>query len=194
MTRKIFMNTLLVGLSVLLLCAIIFFGLQYTQTQDETYAALKQEAVYAANGIALSGREYLETLDNANRITWVDADGEVLYDSEFGDAVGNQLHLPEIQDALENGEGYGIRKSESTGASTMYYAVRCEDGTVLRLSRTLGAFRYALISVSPVLWMIVLVLFVSGVLAFYVAKQILEPVNGIDLNHPDAEIKTGQCA
>lgn len=186
MTRKIFLNTLLVGLSVLFLCAVVFFGLQYTQTKDETRAALRQEAVYAANGIALSGEEYLRTLDNSHRITWIAADGHVLYDSEFGDAVGNQAHLSEVRDAFRDGEGYGIRRSESTGAATMYCAVRCGDGTVLRLSRTLGAVRYALVTVSPVLWMVVLVLFVSGVLAFRVAKQILVPVNAIDLDAPDA--------
>ena len=187
MTRKIFFNTLLVGLSVLLLCAVVFFGLQYTQTKDETYAALRQEAVYAANGVALSGEAYLASLDKALRITWIDGNGNVLYDSEFGDDVGNQADLPEVRDALTVGEGRGIRTSESSGASTMYYAVRCEDGTVLRLSRTLGAVRYALVTVSPILWMVILVLIVSGVLAFRVARQILDPVNRIDLDAPDAE-------
>ena len=68
----------------------------------------------------------------------------------------------------------------------MYYAVRCEDGSVLRLSRTLGAVRYALVTVSPVLWMVVLVLIFSGTLAFRAASTILEPVNSIDLDKPDA--------
>ena len=186
MTAKIFKNTFLVGLSVLLLCAAVFFGLQYTQTKEETYDALRQEAVYAANGIALSGEKYLETLDNEHRITWIDRDGTVLYDSEFGGTVGNQSHLPEVAAAREAGEGQSIRKSESSGQSTMYCAVLCEDGTVLRLSRPLGAFRYALQAVSPVLWVVVLVLLVSGALAFRVSKQILAPVNAIDLDHPDA--------
>lgn len=186
MTRKIFLNTLLVGLSVLFLCAVVFFGLQYTQTQDETYAALKQEAFYAANGVVLAGEEYLEALDSEHQITWIAADGEVLYDSESGSAAGSQTQFSEVRDALDEGEGCGIRRSESTGESTMYYAVRCEDGTVLRLSRTLGAVRYALLTVSPILWMVVLVLIVSGVLAFRVARQILEPVNQIDLDAPDA--------
>ncbi|MCR5683135.1 MAG: PAS domain-containing protein [Clostridiales bacterium] len=186
MTAKIFKNTCLVGLSVLLLCAAVFFGLQYTQTKEETYDALRQEAVYAANGIALSGEKYLETLDNEHRITWIDRDGTVLYDSEFGGSVGNQSHLPEVAAAREAGEGQSIRKSESSGQSTMYCAVLCEDGTVLRLSRPLSAFRYALHAVSPVLWVVVLVLLVSGALAFRVSKQILAPVNAIDLDHPDA--------
>ena len=46
MTKTIFRNTFLVGVSVLLLCAALFFGVQYRQTEEETYAALKQEALY----------------------------------------------------------------------------------------------------------------------------------------------------
>ena len=186
MTRKIFLNTLLVGLSVLFLCAVVFFGLQYTQTKDETRDELRQEAVYAANGVAMAGEEYLRTLDNPHRITWIAGDGSVLYDSESGNAAANQGQFSEVSDALRDGEGCDIRRSESTGAHTMYFAVRCGDGTVLRLSRDLDALRYALVTVSPILWMVVLVLFVSGILAFRVAKQILVPVNAIDLDAPDA--------
>ena len=185
MTRKIFLSTLLVGLTVLLLCALVFFGLQYSQTRDETLAALRREAVYAAQGIALSGEEYLETLEHDHRITWIAPDGSVLFDND--DALpGSQADLPEVAEAMASGEGSCIRKSESAGEETMYYAVRCEDGSVLRLSRTLGAVRYALVTVSPVLWMVVLVLIFSGTLAFRAASTILEPVNSIDLDKPDA--------
>ncbi|MBR1686601.1 MAG: histidine kinase, partial [Clostridia bacterium] len=83
MTKTIFRNTFLVGVSVLLLCAVLFFGMQYTQTKEETYAALQQEAVYAEQGLMLSGTKYLEALNRVNRITWMDEAGNVLYDSAF---------------------------------------------------------------------------------------------------------------
>ena len=186
MTRKIFIHTLLVGLSVLFLCAVVFFGLRYTQTKDETRAALRQEAVCAANGAALSGLDYLETLEIDRRVTWIGADGEVLYDSESGEDAGNQSGFPEVRDAFDSGEGFAVRRSGSAGASTMYCAVSCGDGTVLRLSRTFGAAQYAFVTVSPILWVAVLVLLLSGLLAFRTAKQILGPVNAIDLDAPDA--------
>ena len=81
MTRTIFRNTFLVGVFVLLLCSLLFFGIQYTQIQDETYDALRQEAAYVKEGLMLSGTEYLDSLDRVNRITWIQADGTVLYDS-----------------------------------------------------------------------------------------------------------------
>ena len=185
MRRTIFRSTFLLGVLVLLLCAILFFALQYRQIMDETYLALKQEAVYAENGLRLSGQHYLETLGEINRITWITADGEVLYDSEFSLPIPNQLHCAEVAAAAASGEGQGIRRSESSGNETMYYARLCDDGTILRLSRPMSAVRYALVSVSPILWVLVLVLMISALLSFRTARQIVRPINELDLDNLD---------
>ena len=187
MTKTIFRNTFLVGMSVLLLCGALFFGLQYTQIKEETYAALQQESVYAEQGMLLSGTEYLEKLGDTNRVTWIREDGAVLYDSEAGTELPGQLDCEEVSEARTTGEGQSIRKSEQDGVTAMYYARLCQDGTVLRLSRPMSAVRYALVAVSPVLWICVLVLMISGVLAFRAAKQIVEPINGLDLDDPNPD-------
>ena len=186
MTRTVFRSCFLMGAIVLLLCVLLFFGLQYRQVMDETYAALQQEAVYAEHGLMISGQPYLETLDKVNRITWITAEGDVIYDSVFSQPIANQLHCREVSAALETGEGQGIRKSESSGEETMYYALVCEDGSILRLSRPLSAVRYAFVAVSPVLWVLVLVLLISGLLAFQTAKQIVKPINALKLNQLDS--------
>ena len=90
MTKTIFKSVFAVGISVLLLCAVLFFGLQYRQTNDETYAALQQEAVYAESGLQIGGKAYLEMLGSINRITWIAADGSVLYDNVFSGNIANQ--------------------------------------------------------------------------------------------------------
>ena len=185
MRRTIFRSTFLLGVLVLLLCATLFFALQYRQIMDETYLALKQEAVYAENGLRLSGQHYLETLGEINRITWITSDGEVLYDSEFSLPIPNQLHCAEVAAAAASGEGQGIRRSESSGNETMYYARLCDDGTILRLSRPMSAVRYALVSVSPILWVLVLVLMISALLSFRTARQIVRPINELDLDNLD---------
>ena len=187
MTKTIFRNTFLVGMSVLLLCGALFFGLQYTQIKEETYAALQQASVYAEQGMLLSGTEYLEKLGDTNRVTWIREDGAVLYDSEEGTELPGQLDCEEVSEARTTGEGQSIRKSEQDGVTAMYYARLCQDGTVLRLSRPMSAVRYALVAVSPVLWICVLVLMISGVLAFRAAKQIVEPINGLDLDDPNPD-------
>ena len=69
MRKKIFIHSFLLGALILILCAVLFFLLQYAQNTEETYAALKGEAVYAAGGLKIGGRGYLESLESSNQIT-----------------------------------------------------------------------------------------------------------------------------
>lgn len=181
MTRKIFLYTFLLGAMVLFFCAAVFFGMQYAQRMDEAYAALQGEASYAASGLKGGGLEYLKSLDNMNRITWIARDGHVLYDSEYPDLTASQAEYPEVKKALELGSGQGIRRSSSGGTQTMYYAFLCDDGTVLRLSRPLSAVRDIAAAVSPVLWVILLVLLISAAMALRIARSIAGPINKMEL-------------
>ena len=181
MTRKIFLFAFLLGAMVLFLCAAIFFGMQYSQGMNEAYAALQGEASYAASGLQIGGLDYLRSLDNKNRITWIAQDGRVLYDSEYPDLDAGQAEFPEVREALETGAGQGIRRSSSDGTQTMYYAFLCKDGTVLRLSRPLSAVWEIAAAVSPVLWVILLVLLISAAAALRIARNIAEPINEMEL-------------
>ena len=184
MTGKIFRYAFLVGAIALVLCAALFFGLQYRQIMDEAIETLEQETAYVARGVALSGDAYLQNLSSDKRITWIDADGSVLYDSH-SPRLANQGELAEVRAAFETGSGQETRTSGSEGVTMLYYALRLRDGTVVRLSLPVSAVRAALTSVSPVLWVFVLVLTLSGVLAFRAAKQIVKPINEMDVDHPE---------
>ena len=183
MTKKIFIYSFLLGTLVLFLCSALFFGLQYRATLDETYDALKGEAKYAASGLKAGGISYFESLEGIDRITWIAADGSVLYDSDFPDLQKNQGEYAEVMDAFRTGEGQGMRRSDSGGSNMVYYAFLCEDGTVLRLSRTLSRVQTAFKAVSPVLWVFILVFLISGIISFRMANQILKPVNELDIEH-----------
>ncbi len=185
MTRKIFINAFLLGALVFIICAILFFALQYAQMSEETYSQLKSEAEYALVGLRANGPEYFDRLEHAGRITWIAADGSVLYDSAHQE-MGNQLDRDEIKTAMAMGEGQAVRGEETSGARMMYYARRCEDGTFLRISRPLSIVRYAVHAVSPGLWVFLLVLIISAVMAFRIAKSVLKPVNELNLDDPEA--------
>ena len=185
MRRMIFRACVLVGALVLALCTMLFFILQYVQTEEETYTALKQEAEYAEQGLMLGGADYLRSLGMGNRVTWIRPDGSVIYDNSV-DSPADQDGFAEVRSALAEGEGKGIRRSESSGVKTMYYARLCSDGTVLRLSRPLSAVQRALIAVSPVLWVLVLVLMISSVAAFRAAQKIVRPINAMTLDDAEA--------
>ncbi len=184
MTKTIFRNTFLVGILVLLICGVLLFGVQYRQTVNETFAELRQETSYVIGGLSHGGEEYLEKLNDKNRITWIDTDGEVLYDSKYTEKLPNQNTCSEVAEAFAGGEGQSTRRSGSSGESTMYYAERCTDGTILRLSRPVRAVRYAFLTVSPVLWVLVLVVLISGILALRAARQIVAPINELNLDEP----------
>lgn len=184
MTKKIFLYCLLVGAATLLLCAGLFFGLQYRQILDDSYATLKQESHYVSKGIAKSGAAYLNVLDSDRRITWMDENGNVLYDSQYPQ-LPSQKMLEEVQDAIQSGEGESLRQSGSDGRTNLYYALRMEDGSILRLSMPISAVRAALVFLSPVLWIFVLVLTLASLLSSRAAKQIVHPINMLDLDHPE---------
>ena len=187
MTRRIFLTSFFVGLLVLLLCSVLFFGLQYTKTQHEVYLMLQRESSYIERGLELSGTSYLSelALDSPNRITLIQTDGEVLYDSVYGTAVANQSDFAEVQAAIETGEGRTVRKSDLSGESTMYYAEQLANGNILRLARPTSALRSAIVTTSPVAWVFVLVTIFSGVFSFKIAQNMLRPVNEMDLDNPD---------
>ena len=181
MTKKILLYTFSLGALVLVTCMAIFFGLEYTHTMEDTYAALRGEASYAASGLEVGGIDYLKSLDNTNRVTWIDRDGSVLYDSDYPELSASQREFGEVRQALEQGAGQGVRKSSSGGRQTMYYAFLCGDGTVLRLSRPLSTVWDAFVAVSPALWVIVLILLISAASAYRIAQSIAKPVNEMDL-------------
>ena len=185
MTRKIFINSFLLGLSVLVLCLALFFGMRYTQTIEEGYDRLKGEAEYARSGLQMGGLDYLKSLGNTNHITWLDAEGKVLYDNYNQDLSQSYSEREEFKSARQTGEGKGIMKDDSGSESVMSYAVLCADGTVLRLSSHLSVISNVLKAVSPIMWVFSLVLIISGIIAFRMANQILKPVNGIDPDNPD---------
>lgn len=181
MAKKVFSYTFLLGAMVLLLSGGIFFGLQYRQTMDDAYETLRGEASYVERGVKIGGVEYLKSLDNTNRITWIAADGSVLYDSEYPDLTANQGEFKEVRQALETGSGSGIRRSSSGRTQTMYYGLLCEDGTVIRLSRPVSAVRHAFAVVSFLMSVTVLIL-ISALIAFRIAQTIAEPINEMDLD------------
>jgi len=195
MIKTIFRNILLVGISVLIICGLLFFALQFTGSRTDMRNALQREAAYAEQGLMMNGTDYFDNLKLDGRVTWIDASGEILYD-HFGqsDSVqeepdlpesAGQLECPEVQNAFKDGTGSAIRNSDLINRTAMYYAMRCNDGTVLRLSRPLPSVMDVFMNVSPVLWVLVIVLIISAVLAFRAARKIVRPINEIDLDHPD---------
>ena len=189
MTGKIFRGCLIIGLVVLCLSSSLFLLVMTDRHEQSVYREMKEEITYAAHGVETWGIAYLEDLESTQRLTWVTADGMVLYDSVADQTqMENHLDREEIIEALETGEGYSEHESRTLLEKNLYYALLLEDGTVLRVACTQTTVSAMFLEVAqPILWMIALSLVLSAVLASSLARQITRPINSLDLERPDLD-------
>ena len=137
MTKKIFRSTVAVGLAVLAASLVIIMGALYSYFGKLQEQQLKDELSIAAAAMAEGdGMSYLTRLDSDNyRITWLRADGVVLYDTRADAAtMENHAQREEVRQALANGAGESSRYSNTMLTKMLYYAQRLPDGTVLSIN------------------------------------------------------------
>ncbi|MDO4566626.1 MAG: PAS domain-containing sensor histidine kinase, partial [Oscillospiraceae bacterium] len=187
MTKRIFRSVFAALCCMLLACFLVITGILYSHFTNLQKLELAEQTQLASEGVERSGLDYLEALGNfENRLTWVAADGGVLYDSEAEAAqMENHLEREEIAEALQNGFGESERASETLTERTLYRAQLLSDGSVLRLSATESSVLALLIGMlEPLAVVLVLAAALSALLARSMAKRIVEPLNKIDLESP----------
>ena len=189
MTAKIFRNAFLIGFTVLLACILLFFFIMYSNYQAQAFDNLAIEAEHISEGMQICGGEsYLSAVQSGERITWIAADGSVLYDNMADSStMENHLQRPEVAEAFETGSGRSDRYSSTILEKNNYYALLLKDGTVLRVAgKQTSLAAMALMLVQPALWSGVLVLGLCGLLAMRLARQIVRPINAINPDNPNA--------
>ena len=187
MTKRIFRATLLVGVAVLIASLTLVMGALYSYFGRVQESQLRDELSLAVVGVEQNGMDYLRKLESDQyRITWLCADGAVLYDTRAdAESMENHAQRQEVQQALATGEGESSRYSSTLLQKTVYYAKLLPDGTVLRLSAVrVTAGVLVLNMLQPILLVLAVALILSGVLASRLARRITEPLNRLDLEHP----------
>lgn len=185
MSHKIFKSTFIISIIIFLLTmsvtAVLLFGL----LEDRTLAELREEAGIISTGIEEDGQEYLDQLHTSRRVTLIDSDGKVLYDNEADAAtMENHSDRTEVKEALNSGSGKSIRKSATMTKETLYYAMKLDDGQILRVAVTqdsIWAILKHLLRPSVILFMTTVLLSLG--LSNIVTRNILSPLNRIDLDH-----------
>ena len=187
MTSKIFRSTVFVAVVVLLCSLGIVIGVLYNHFTGVQVEQLKDELSLAVTGTEQYGNAFLENVEaDRFRVTWIDADGTVLFDTQVDQTtMENHADREEIQEAFETGSGSAVRNSSTLTEQTYYEAQRLQDGTVLRIS-TNQASAWALMMdlLWPIILIAVLAIGLSLILARRMAKNIVEPMNNLDLEHP----------
>jgi two-component system phosphate regulon sensor histidine kinase PhoR len=190
MTKKIFKGIILVSLLTLIAGLILISGVLYEYFGNRLSTELESEAAYVAQGIEQMGEQYFDGLDTSkNRITWIDADGTVLYDSKADvETMENHANREEVVEAFETGTGEAVRYSKTLSEQTIYYAILLDNGTVARVSSTQYTVWVLLLGVvQPMIVILVFAIVLSAILASLVSKRIVKPINAIDLSNPDID-------
>ena len=185
LSRTVYRSCMLAALGATLVCIGIFSGFAYHQVSRENASNLREEAIYIARAVELSGLEYLQHLSPAegSRVTWIAASGQVLYDTGLpAGSMENHSMRTEVQQALEQGMGQSSRYSSTLTQRTHNYAVRIADGSVVRFSVT-QASNLSLLQMAffPTL---ALVAAMTLLVAAKTARNLVEPINRIDLQAP----------
>lgn len=188
MTKKIFKSTILVAATVLIFGTACVMAILYQYFGKQITNELEKEAAYLAYGVEQDGTEYLEQIkEKTSRITYIAQDGTVLFDNQAdADTMENHVSREEVQEALKSGSGHAERMSETLSTKTIYYALRLSDQSVLRISSThYSVFVLIMELIPPVLGIVILMIIFAGFVSAHMASKIVEPINNIDLEHPE---------
>ncbi len=188
MTKRIFRSILLVAAAVLLASFVLITGVLYDYFSNNQMEQLRAQTALAAQGVEKSGESYFAGLgSHGTRLTWIAADGTVLYDSTATAAkMENHADREEVSSALKTGTGESTRYSTTLMERQLYCAQRLNDGTVVRLScEQYTPLMLVLGMLQPVIVIAAAALAVSGVLASGLSKRIVRPLNELRLDEPD---------
>jgi len=188
MTKRIFWAIFVVSLTVLLAATSLILGVLHGYFTDIQFSQLRVETALASHAVTNEGIRYFDRLDDTMncRITWIAADGTVLYDNR-GDSVAMENHLQreEVQSAMLNGYGQSLRYSNTLLERYIYSAERLPDGTVLRLSMSQNSVFNLLLDMSGSIFLIVTVtILLSYFLASRLSRSVVQPLNALDLDSP----------
>lgn len=188
MTKRIFRSIALVAGVVLIASVVLIMSVLYTHFSTVQFEQMRAQAVLVVQGIEKSGADYLEALDpEGYRLTWIDADGTVLYDNttEAG-SMENHLQRDEVQQAIQNGEGESSRYSDTLLERHLYVAKKVADGSIVRISDAQRSIPGLLLGMlRPILLIVIIAFSLSLLLAYRLSKRIIKPLSEINLDRPE---------
>lgn len=183
MTGKIIRSLFSLAMLVLVIGAALFSGILYGYYEKQSFASLAQEAEQLQQTMEYVSPEQMRSTD---RITLISPDGTVLYDSVArADAMENHLSREEVVQALREGTGKSSHYSSTVLKKNLYYALRLDDGNILRLSREQSSLGAMLLNMAwPIAATVVGLLLLAAGLSVRLARQITQPINAISPDDP----------
>lgn len=186
MVNKTFTKILSLGLGIVVVTSLLTVLVFHSYYEKQAQSNLKSIATLVSAEIN-SSNDYSFINDSYNddtRLTVIDANGNVLADS-VEDATKMESHAdrPEFKEAIDNGQGSTIRKSATIDQNTYYYAIKLDNGNVLRVAVTSDSvymvfyqslFYIAIVSLA--------VMLISLAISVAVTKSIVKPITELGNN------------
>ena len=193
-------NIRLVGIAILAIIAtvigitIIYYNLFEGQVRSDLSISaklLKDTQYFESVDIDVDQIDLSTDLDEL-RVTWIDKDGTVLYDNDASvELLQNHFDRPEIQEAFEQGEGETVRRSDTMNEDTFYYALRLDNGTVLRVATNAQSIWAVFISAIPIILLIILLIIsICIAISHLLTKQFLKPIEMMAENLENADYES----
>ena len=190
MKNKIFRALVALAAMAVLLASLLITFVVSQDFFNETKKELSQEARYISMGLASGGDDYLNKIAAENtgdvRVTLIDSDGTVLFDNQAeAKTLENHAMRQEVMEAIANGSGEEERFSDTLDQTTYYYAVRLEDGKILRLARTIDSIYKSVMGMTPfMLGIVIFVAVLASIVARRLTKNLVQPLDDVNLDEP----------
>lgn len=188
MHKKIFRSSVLITLFILITSVALIMGILYDYFESQLINELKREAGYISIAIENEGLGYLNGINDKNeRITLIAPDGTVIADTVAdAESLENHGSREEVKLAIQNGSGTSLRYSNTLTERIVYYAVKMEDGNILRISTRYHTVIIVLLGlIQPIAFVVLIALLISLWLCHRVSVKLIEPINALDLEHPE---------
>jgi len=184
LTKRIFLACITVFLLTTSLILYVINSYLMQRNIDE----LRERTLLLSSAVNQYGCDFLSSVKiGTERITLIDSDGTVLFDSQLDPhKMENHSQREEFMEAMHSGEGDSERYSDSLLQKTVNYAVKLDNSQIIRVSVYQDTvFRLILAMLSPVIFIVLLMLLLSVVLAAESSRKIMRPINLLDPENPD---------
>lgn len=159
-----------------------FFMLQYTREKEykvdtlnaqlqvynrELLRAIERDTLHDYAGVAKDFRA------DSMRVTIVDLNGSVLYDSNGDMNYNNHSNRHEISDAAKNGVGYTISRQSESNAKYYFYSATRGKNIIVRSALPYNSTLYDNLKIDSVyIWLILAISQVVTIIAYFAARRI----------------------
>ena len=186
MSKKIFRAIFFVSTFFLLISFFVISGILYSEFLENEKSYLRTEIKFLKELLSTQDDFLQKFKSDTYRLTLISEEGDVIFDSKANiNEMNNHINRKEIEKAIEIGSGESLRYSDTLLEKTIYIATLLPNQNILRISTNINTIWAMIFELVPTFFLIFVILTICcGFLSNYLAKQIIAPLNKLNLDNP----------